>query len=101
MIQPDMPLLFPNDAPIFPYETTIPSAYLRYSSLAMATQLRCTLEEVELDHSPYYEAISYVWGDNHTPAAIISDSEGKELGITRNLEAALIRFRQSKQPVTE
>ncbi len=45
--------------------------------------LGCTLEEVELDHSPYYEVISYVWGDNHTPASIICDSEGKELKITR------------------
>jgi hypothetical protein len=44
--------------------------------------LRCALEKVELDHSPYYEAISYVWGDNHTSASIVCDSEGKELGIT-------------------
>jgi hypothetical protein len=50
--------------------------------------LCCTLEEVEMDHSPYYEAISYVWGDNHTPASIVCDSEGNKawgFGITWEL----------------
>jgi len=60
--------------------------------------LRCNLEEVGLNSSPDYEAISYVWGDNDMPASIICDSSGKEISITRNLEAVLIRFRQSTQP---
>jgi hypothetical protein len=61
-------------------------------------RLRCTLEETEFDYSPDYEAISYVWGDNQRLASIVCDSKGKELGITRNLEAALRRFRLSDKP---
>jgi hypothetical protein len=56
-------------------------------------QLNCTLKEVALDESPQYEAISYVWGDETTPASIVCDDFGHSLPITQNLAAALFRFR--------
>ena len=54
--------------------------------------LECRLLETDLNQNPEYIAISYVWGDETNPSTILH--EEVELSITRNLDAALRRFRQ-------
>jgi len=59
-------------------------------------RLTCTLDEVVLDDKPYYEAISYVWGDPSNPTSIVCDN--RSLCVTQNLAAALFQFRQPDEP---
>ncbi|KAK3382546.1 heterokaryon incompatibility protein-domain-containing protein [Lasiosphaeria ovina] len=53
--------------------------------------LRCRIRHADLDDSPGYNALSYVWGDESDPGAICCD--GVPLPITRSLEAALRHLR--------
>jgi hypothetical protein len=54
--------------------------------------LRCHLTVLSLGHCPYYEALSYVWGDPAIKRGLQVDWQ--ELLITANLESALryLRF---------
>jgi hypothetical protein len=58
-------------------------------------QLKFTLNEVDLNDHPAYEAISYVWGDEVEPYPIFCDGQDRSLPITQNLAAALFRFRRA------
>ncbi|ROW05666.1 hypothetical protein VMCG_05273 [Cytospora schulzeri] len=54
--------------------------------------IRCELQLANLGDQPYYEALSYVWGDAQDVRPILL--EGREVQVTTNLEAALrgLRF---------
>ncbi|KAM5341811.1 hypothetical protein ACJ41O_014842 [Fusarium nematophilum] len=54
-------------------------------------QLSCRIRHVDLDDMPFYEAISYVWGDETDLETIVCNEA--ELKITPNLAAALRRLR--------
>ncbi|XXH06113.1 hypothetical protein Hte_012558 [Hypoxylon texense] len=54
--------------------------------------IRCTLRTVSLDSPPYFEALSYVWGDMSVKKPITVD--GEEFQATVNLEAALRALRR-------
>jgi len=60
---------------------------------AGAAEVRCGLETVELDNSPPYEALSYVWGDANMSEEIICDDT--VITVTPNLVEALRRIRQA------
>lgn len=51
----------------------------------------CELHYIALDHSPYYEAISYCWGSQVNSVTI--DCNGQPLRITENLSAAIMALR--------
>jgi len=53
--------------------------------------LHCHIHHANLDDSPAYNALSYVWGDESDPGAIYCD--GVPLPITRSLAAALRHLR--------
>ncbi|KAI4869753.1 HET-domain-containing protein [Hypoxylon rubiginosum] len=54
--------------------------------------IRCTLRTVSLDSPPYFEALSYVWGDMSVKKPITVD--GEEFQVTVNLESALRALRR-------
>ncbi|OTA68540.1 HET-domain-containing protein [Hypoxylon sp. EC38] len=54
-------------------------------------RLECILEHGDIDQSPSYEAISYVWGDPLDKVDITCN--GKTLAITAGLEVVLRHFR--------
>lgn len=56
----------------------------------------CTLQIVSLNHSPRYEALSYVWGDMGITREINLD--GNRINITQNLFYALRRLRYNAPP---
>jgi heterokaryon incompatibility protein (HET) len=60
--------------------------------------LKCDLEEVDLKGHQMYEAISYVWGDETNPSSV--SCEKSHISITRNLDAALRRFRRPTEERT-
>lgn len=55
-------------------------------------QIRCSLYTAYLDDRPFYEALSYVWGDSQVCQTIIVD--GKVTDVTTNLWYALRRLRR-------
>ncbi|RMY70843.1 hypothetical protein D0863_05525 [Hortaea werneckii] len=57
--------------------------------------LYADLEIASLDNSPEYKAISYVWGDASDTTAMFVNG-GKVIQITKNLAAALRRFREDR-----
>jgi hypothetical protein len=58
-------------------------------------QLSCNIRHADLDDSPFYEAVSYVWGDETNLNTIVCN--GVELSITRNLAAALYSLRHRNE----
>jgi hypothetical protein len=60
--------------------------------------IRCTLKKVSLDDNPEYEALSYVWGDEHITKFILLDQCG--FSATLNLEVALRHLRWEDRPRT-
>ena len=54
----------------------------------------CELEHVRLADNPYFEALSYVWGDPTIRENIILG--GSQFSITKNLHAALLRMRKEE-----
>jgi hypothetical protein len=50
----------------------------------------------ELQHTPEYEAISYVWGDPSKTVPILCN--GRKLNVTLNLNAAFKRIRLTDRP---
>ncbi|KAF2804773.1 HET-domain-containing protein [Mytilinidion resinicola] len=60
-------------------------------------QLECRFIETTLESNPQYIAASYVWGDKANPSTILC--HGTYLPITRNLDAALRRFRRESEDI--
>src|SRR5436190_13030350 len=60
-----------------------------------AAPLRCSLEELPLDPSPEYSALSYAW-DAQSPSHPVQCSGGV-LGVTPNCESALRRLRHGQE----
>jgi hypothetical protein len=56
----------------------------------------CSLSKVSLDDKPFYEALSYVWGDRRITRRIFIDGISKR--VTMNLEIALRHLRYVSQP---
>jgi hypothetical protein len=56
-------------------------------------QITCKLHRISLDDNPYYEALSYCWGNPELSHSIICN--GAELKITASLHGALQRLRQT------
>ena len=81
----------------FHYETLQLPTHIRLVELLpsriMEEDISCRVLIVDLDKSPVYEAISYVWGHEADKAEILCD--GGALQVPRNLIAALRRFRPS------
>lgn len=57
--------------------------------------IRCNLVHTSLLKNPVYEALSYTWGTNDDSETIFCDNV--PFRVTRNLFAALIRFRDAKK----
>ena len=58
-------------------------------------QLECRFVETTLESNLQYNAVSYVWGSEANPSKIFC--HGGYLPITRNLDAALRRFRRESE----
>jgi hypothetical protein len=58
-------------------------------------RVKYNLEVVELAANPSYSALSYTWGENVFPETLIYKNSA--LNITKNLQAALSRFRLPNQ----
>ncbi|KAM7212509.1 Heterokaryon incompatibility protein (HET) domain containing protein [Rhypophila decipiens] len=87
---------------------TASSPYYQYRPLSSPTSIRLlelhpadtesdtvsfTLFEVDLDKTPYYETLSYEWGE---PAGSVTAlCNGKPMLLTPNLKQAMIRIRSS------
>lgn len=56
-----------------------------------SSTVTCSIEHVSLDDQPYYEAVSYVWGQDNPVDHV--ECDGKKLYVTPNLYAALLRLR--------
>ncbi|KAI1337136.1 heterokaryon incompatibility protein-domain-containing protein [Xylariaceae sp. FL0016] len=63
-------------------------------------QLRCNLEEVDLekDERPY-KALSYAWNNGNESATATIQCNGSAISISINLYSALVRIRSNKEPV--
>lgn len=57
--------------------------------------LQCSLHTSQLDHMPYFEAISYVWGSSDRFIPILCD--GRLVYITRNLQDVLRQVRRPQE----
>ena len=54
--------------------------------------LRCSLEHVDLNSHPRFNALSYYWGDTAKPCVV--SCEGCSIPVTQNLHDALLRLRK-------
>ncbi|KAI6083982.1 HET-domain-containing protein [Hypoxylon rubiginosum] len=77
-------------SPLDPDRSEIRLLVLQRSRLS--DPVRCTLRTVSLDTPPYFEALSYVWGDMSVKKPITVD--GEEFQVTVNLESALRALRR-------
>lgn len=68
---------------------------LRLEPGTFEDDLHISLEVVNLDHRPNYEALSYVWGTTRSPRPILLN--GHPMKITENLDYALrcLRYREA------
>ncbi|KAI0854520.1 heterokaryon incompatibility protein-domain-containing protein [Xylaria cubensis] len=64
-----------------------------YPALDPDAPLHGNFRFVNLDHDPFYDAISYTWGKPHFTEEIFI-GENSRLCITPNLRDALVRYRQ-------
>jgi hypothetical protein len=58
-----------------------------------AFEIQCSFSVVSLDDDPYYDALSYVWGDASEICYIILD--GTIIPVTANLHGALLQARHT------
>lgn len=58
-----------------------------------SAEIRISIFDVNLDHQPDYEALSYTWGDPGNTIRIICNEDGDSLLVTQNCQAALRRLR--------
>jgi hypothetical protein len=61
------------------------------------TPIQCKLQHVDLDEKPWYEALSYVWGDPKATMPIQLEND-PAFSVTRNLERALRYLRRGDAP---
>jgi hypothetical protein len=61
-----------------------------------SSEIECQIEHVDLDEDPFYEALSYTWGDANDRKEIQID--GHRVSVTANLEVAL-RYLRHKHHV--
>lgn len=61
----------------------------------LGARLQCELRDVEVSTLNNYEAISYTWGHDTTSSTILCGPDKGVIKIPRNLECALLHFRQS------
>jgi hypothetical protein len=64
----------------------------------VADPIQCALHIVSLADEPYYEALSYTWGDASVTEPI--EVEGVLFNATRNLERALRHLRDTNSDLT-
>jgi hypothetical protein len=69
-----------------------------YPSYFPSVPIRCSLSKEFPGDAPPYQALSYVWADECGNSQILVD--GHPFEVTRNLELALKRIRQSTATVT-
>ena len=84
-----------DDLAEYNYRPLRPKSYIRILVLEPGhggELLRCSLEDIDLDSHPQFNALSYCWGDI-TDTRIIS-CDGCSMIITRNLYDALLRLRK-------
>ena len=84
-----------SDLAEYNYRPLRPNSYIRVLVVEPGyggELLRCSLEELDLDSQPQFNALSYCWGDV-SDTRIIS-CEGYSLSITKNLYDALLRLRK-------
>jgi Heterokaryon incompatibility protein (HET) len=82
-----------------PLRSTNDETQFRLCSLLPAAfhdPLKCTLEVVDLNIEPQFEALSYAWGDPTDQIAI--EVNGETMPVTRNLATALTYLRESSDP---
>ena len=58
--------------------------------------LHCSVTTINLEDTPPFEALSYVWGERTALSPILCD--GRPLSITLNLELALRQLRYPTRP---
>jgi Heterokaryon incompatibility protein (HET) len=86
----------PLPPPTFEYKSlTTETRQIRLLILApgvWSSEIKCDLKYADLDQEPYYEALSYTWGDANDVRPILL--AGSVFNVTTNLEIALryIRF---------
>ena len=89
-----------TDQTSFSHETLQLPTHIRLLELLPSENIdddiSCRVRIVDLEESPLYEAVSYVWGSEDDKAKILCG--GSALLVPRNLIAALRRFRQSTTP---
>ena len=77
------------------YRPLRPNSYIRILVLEPGhggELLRCSLENIDLDSQPQFNALSYCWGDISDTRIISCD--GCSMSITKNLYDALLRLRK-------
>lgn len=91
------PKMVPTDKP-FAYSTVpLPDPFERTIRIIellpkLDHQIQCNLHTRSLDDNPYYEALSYCWGDPAVNYSILCN--GFNLNITTSLHSALQRLRR-------
>ncbi|KAJ5641163.1 Heterokaryon incompatibility [Penicillium herquei] len=60
--------------------------------------ISCSLHTVSLQDFPYFEALSYVWGDPTEQRSILVDAE--QIPVTQNLATAMSHLRYTDKPRT-
>ena len=64
---------------------------------AFSDKIRCSFSTTVLTEKPQYDALSYVWGENHAETPVIAD--GTPVRVTENLDAAMRYLRRFDQAV--
>ncbi|KAL8793019.1 MAG: hypothetical protein Q9195_004423 [Heterodermia aff. obscurata] len=89
----DLP--FPNDVADYSYRGLQPGSHIRLLVIEPGHSgelLHCSLEHVDLDAEPQFNALSYCWGDISETRTIFC--EGSSVSVTKNLYDALVRLRK-------
>jgi hypothetical protein len=88
---------------VYPIYDTLPDAsdHLRLLTVhagGVSEPIRCTLRTVSLHDKPFYDALSYTWGDSAATESI--EVDGYEIQVTANLEQALRHLRDTEDDLT-
>ncbi|KAH8651238.1 heterokaryon incompatibility protein-domain-containing protein [Xylariales sp. PMI_506] len=83
--------------PPYQYKPLSPGTQTRiielYPSAAYNGPLHCTLRDIDVDADPFFDALSYTWGQTVFTETLIVD-KSSSIRITPNLRDALLRFRR-------
>lgn len=80
--------------PLSEGEKAIRILYLRPAD-GYHDEIHCSLGNANLEDTPYYKALSYVWGDPSVTVPIFVD--GAQYHVTVNCYTALLRLRQAEE----